>query len=157
MGLATKYRCVYSGISPDRRARFTHCASRKSGATVGQNAARAGPAGVQNQCFRPIHGEGNAMPTYVTLYKYTAQGIQNIKDAPNRVETLTKAATQAGMKVKETLWLQGEYDFIAIVEAPDEIAATAFNINNLKQGNVTTHTMRAFTSAEMKKILEHVA
>jgi uncharacterized protein with GYD domain len=97
------------------------------------------------------------MPTYVTLYKYTAQGIQNIKDAPNRVETLTKAATQAGMKVKETLWLQGEYDFIAIVDAPDEIAATAFNINNLKQGNVTTHTMRAFTSAEMKKILEHVA
>jgi hypothetical protein len=47
------------------------------------------------------------MPTYVTLYKYTAQGIQNIKEAPNRVETLTKAAKQAGMTVKETLWLQG--------------------------------------------------
>ena len=97
------------------------------------------------------------MATYVILYKYTEQGIKNIKDAPKRVEAAKKAAAQAGMTVKETLWLQGEYDFIAIVEAPDEIAAAAFNINNLKQGNVTTHTMRAFTSAEMKKILEHVA
>ena len=36
----------------------------------------------------------------------------------------------------------------------DEYAATAFNINILKQGNIHTHTMRAFT--EMTKILAHV-
>jgi len=96
------------------------------------------------------------MPTYVTLYKYTDQGLRNIKDAPKRVEAATQAAEKAGMKVKETLWLQGEHDFLAIVEAPDEIAATAFNLNNLRQGNVHTHTMRAFTLEEMKKILAHV-
>jgi len=97
------------------------------------------------------------MATYVILYKYTEQGIKNIKDAPKRVEAAKKAAAQAGMTVKETLWLQGEYDFLAITEAPDDMAATAFNLNTLKQGNVHTHTMRAFTVAEMTKILEHVA
>jgi uncharacterized protein with GYD domain len=96
------------------------------------------------------------MATYVILYKYTEQGLRNIKDAPKRVEAATKAAAQAGMKVKETLWLQGEYDFLAIVEASDDIAATAFNLNNLKLGNVHSHTMRAFTVAEMTKILAKV-
>lgn len=61
------------------------------------------------------------------------------------------------MIVRETLWLQGEYDFLAIVEAPDEIAAVAFNLNNVRQGNVHSHTMRAFTVAEMTKIRERVA
>jgi uncharacterized protein with GYD domain len=74
-----------------------------------------------------------------------------------RVEAAKKAAAEAGMTVKETLWLQGEYDFLAITEAPDEIVATAFNLNTLKLGNVNSRTMRAFTVAEMKKILEHVS
>ena len=47
------------------------------------------------------------MTTYVTLYKYTEQGIRNIKDAPSRVEAAKKAGAQAGITIKETLWLQG--------------------------------------------------
>lgn len=97
------------------------------------------------------------MATYVTLYKYTAQGIQNIKDAPKRVDAAIKAAEAAGMKVKQTLWLQGEYDFMAISEGPDEIAAMAFAIQTAKLGNVTSQTLRAFTLEEMKKILAKVA
>lgn len=95
------------------------------------------------------------MATFVVLYKYTEQGIRNIKDAPKRVEAAKKAAAKAGITIKETLWLQGEYDFLSIGEG-DEMAATAFNINVLKQGNVHTHTMRAFTVEEMTKILAHV-
>jgi uncharacterized protein with GYD domain len=94
--------------------------------------------------------------TFVILYKYTEQGIKNIKDAPKRVEAAKKAAAKAGITIKETLWLQGEYDFLAIGEAADEHALTAFNINTLKLGNVHTHTMRAFTVEEMTKILAHV-
>jgi uncharacterized protein with GYD domain len=97
------------------------------------------------------------MATYVTLCNYTEQGIKNIKDAPKRLEAAKKAAAQAGITIKEVLWLQGEYDFLTISEAADEHAATAFTINVLKQGNLHTHTMRAFTVAEMTKILEHVA
>jgi uncharacterized protein with GYD domain len=96
------------------------------------------------------------MATYVVLYKYTEQGIKDIKDAPKRAEAAKKAAAQAGITPKETLWLQGEYDFLSIAEVPDEYAATAFGINVLKQGNLHSHTMRAFTLAEITKILEHV-
>jgi uncharacterized protein with GYD domain len=76
--------------------------------------------------LRPTAG-GYAMATYVTLYKYTAQGIQNIKDAPKRVDTNVKAAEKFGMKIREVLWLQGEYDFMVVAEASDEEAATAFS------------------------------
>jgi uncharacterized protein with GYD domain len=97
------------------------------------------------------------MATYLILYKYTKQGINNIKDAPKRVEAAKKAAVAAGVTIKETLWLQGEYDFMVITESNDETAATAFGLNIAKQGNVRATTMRAFTIAEMEKILAKVA
>ena len=46
---------------------------------------------------------------------------------------------------------------VAIAEASDEITATAFGLSNLKLGNVRTQTLRAFTMAEMEKILAKVA
>jgi uncharacterized protein with GYD domain len=97
------------------------------------------------------------MATYVVLCKYTEQGLKTIKDAPKRLEAAKKAAAQAGITIKETLWLQGEYDLLTISEASDEYAATAFTLNILKQGNLQTRSMRAFTVTEMTKILEHVA
>jgi uncharacterized protein with GYD domain len=96
------------------------------------------------------------MATYVTLYKYTEQGIRNIMDAPKRVEAARKTAEQAGISVKATLWLQGEYDFLVISEAPDELAAAAFQLNTARIGNVRTLTLRAFTPEEMEKIVAMV-
>jgi uncharacterized protein with GYD domain len=96
------------------------------------------------------------MGTYVVLCKYTEQGIRNIKDAPERAEAAKKAAAQAGVTLKEMLWLQGEYDFLSIAEASDEHAITAFTINVLRQGNLHTTSMRAFTIGEMAKILAQV-
>ena len=44
-----------------------------------------------------------------------------------------------------------------ISEASDEIAATAFSLNIARAGNVRSHTLRAFTLAEIEKILAKVA
>jgi uncharacterized protein with GYD domain len=101
--------------------------------------------------------EGNTMATYVTLYNFTDQGLKNIKDTVKRVEAAKKAAAAVGATIKEFVWTQGQYDMIAIIEGSDEVAGTAFALSTLKQGNVRAQTMRAFTSAEMAKILEHVA
>ena len=96
------------------------------------------------------------MATYLILYKYTDKGVQTIKDAPKRVEAAKKTAEKAGVRIRETMWLQGEYDFMAITETDDEIAATAFGLNIAKQGNVRAVTMRALTMTEMEKILAKV-
>jgi uncharacterized protein with GYD domain len=101
--------------------------------------------------------EGNTMATYVTLYNFTDQGLKNIKDTVKRTEAAKKAAAAIGMQVKEVVWTQGKYDVIVISEASDEVKANAFALNTLKLGNVRGQTLRAYTAAEMEKILEHVA
>ena len=57
-----------------------------------------------------------AMTTYVTLYNFTEQGLKAIKDTVKRTEAAKKAAAANGMKVKEVLWLQGQYDLVVISE-----------------------------------------
>ncbi len=43
------------------------------------------------------------MATYVTLFKFTEQGLRNIKDTVKRTEAAKKAAADMGIKVKEAL------------------------------------------------------
>jgi uncharacterized protein with GYD domain len=101
--------------------------------------------------------EENAMATYVTLYNFTEQGLRNIKDTVKRAEAAKKAGSEIGINLKEIVWTQGQYDLIAISEAPDEAMASAFLLNLLKAGNLRCQTLHAFTAAEMEKILEKVA
>jgi uncharacterized protein with GYD domain len=70
---------------------------------------------------------------------------------------------QAGGKVggggtlRETYWTLGEYDIVAIADAPDDMVATALSLTLSKAGNVRTQTRRAFSQAEMDAILSKVA
>lgn len=96
------------------------------------------------------------MAAYVTLSTYTEQGIRNIKDAPKRAEAFRAAAKQAGVTVKEIFWTQGQFDLVTIIEAPDDATASAVALSVGKLGNVRGQTLRAFTLAELEKILEKV-
>ena len=97
------------------------------------------------------------MPTYLTLSKFTDQGIRDIKDTTKRADAFKKAATSAGLTVKEIFWTQGRYDLAAIIEAPNEIAAAALGLSVSKLGNIRSETLRAFTQAEMERILDKMA
>ena len=57
------------------------------------------------------------MATYVTLAKWTEQGIRNVKDAPKRVEAFEKAVASAGGKLKDMYMLMGEYDLLVVSAA----------------------------------------
>ena len=97
------------------------------------------------------------MATYVHLFNFTEQGLRNIKDTVKRAQALKKAASDVGANLKEIIWTQGQYDIVAIFEAPDEATANSFFLNVLKAGNLRSQTLRGFTAAEMEKILEKVA
>ena len=47
----------------------------------------------------------------------------------------------------------GAYDFVGVLEAPDDESATAFALALSSLGNVRTTTMRAFDAAEMREIV----
>jgi uncharacterized protein with GYD domain len=93
------------------------------------------------------------MPTYIVLGSFTEQGLRNITDSPKRAEAVRDMAKKAGASLKETYWTLGQYDFVAIFEAPDDVTMTALGASIGKLGNVRTQTLRAFTGAELKSIL----
>ena len=93
------------------------------------------------------------MPTYIVLGSFTEQGLRNIKDSPKRAEAVGAMAKKAGASLKDTYWTLGQYDFVAIFEAPDDVTMTALGASIGKLGNVRTQTLRAFTDAELKSIL----
>src|SRR2546430_14188560 len=93
------------------------------------------------------------MVTYVVLGNFTDQGIRTAKDSPRRAEAFKQMAETFGVTVKELFWTQGQYDIVTVVEAPDEISATALNLSISVLGNVRTESLRAFSAAEMMTIV----
>ena len=96
------------------------------------------------------------MATYILLGHYTDQGIQKVKDTAKRLEAVRALAKKVGATVKESYWTLGQYDVVAIIEAPDEAAMTSLGLSIGALGNVRTQTLRAFTAAEMGPILTKV-
>lgn len=94
------------------------------------------------------------METYVTLAKFTAQGISNAKDIIKRAEKAAESAEALGGHLKSILWLQGEYDVITITEFPNAEAQSAWSVGTAMIGNVTTRSMRAFTAQEVESIIK---
>ncbi len=97
------------------------------------------------------------MPVYVTLYKFTEQGIRNMKDSPKRVEKLKEEFKKAGANIKEFYALMGQYDTMIIAEAPNEEVITKLNLMIDATGNVTSQTMRAFSENDWKKMVQEAA
>jgi uncharacterized protein with GYD domain len=93
------------------------------------------------------------MATYITLARFTDQGLKNVKDTTKRAEAVREAAKKFGVTVKDIYWTLGEYDVVATFEAPDDAAVTAFGLMIGMQGNVHTETLRAFNRDEMNTIL----
>jgi uncharacterized protein with GYD domain len=91
--------------------------------------------------------------TYVSLIRYTEQGIRNIKESPARLDATKKAYQAAGGELKQFFLAMGKYDIVIVSEAPDDetVARIALSLGAL--GNVRTETMRVFGEGEFRKIV----
>src|SRR5207248_1675648 len=96
------------------------------------------------------------MPAYIVLTNFTEQGVRNVKETTKRAQAFRETAKKLGITVKELFWTLGQYDSMAVVEAPDEASVTALGLSIGAQGNIRTQTMRAFSGDEMTKILARV-
>ena len=93
------------------------------------------------------------MPTYISLVQFTDKGIQAAKQTTKRVADWAEKVQSKGVTIKEMYWTLGHYDQVCIFEAPDEETAASVLLDADMLGNIRTQTMRAFTTAEMDKIL----
>lgn len=60
------------------------------------------------------------MPTYIMLSTLTPEGVQTVKNNPQRIKEVNREVEQLGATVKAQWCTLGHFDFISVVEAPDE-------------------------------------
>jgi uncharacterized protein with GYD domain len=60
------------------------------------------------------------MPTFVLLSTLTPEGVQTLKNNPQRLREVNKEIEQLGATVKAQWAVLGRFDFVNVVEAPDE-------------------------------------
>ncbi len=93
------------------------------------------------------------MPGYVTLLKYTQQGLANVKASPERIKQAKAAGEKFGIRCVGFWLTMGEYDLVSIWDAPDDQTMAAFVLAQARLGNVATHTLRAFSEEEFAQIV----
>jgi len=93
------------------------------------------------------------MNTYVTLLNYTDQGAQNLKQSPERAAEFRREAEAAGITVVAQLWTAGAYDGVLVLQAEKEETILQLLARLASQGNVRTHSLRAFDAAEFSRAL----
>ena len=93
------------------------------------------------------------MQTYLIQTQWTEQGIKMMKESPKRLDLGKKKLKDMGGELKAFYMTMGEYDSLAIVEAPNDETLAAYLLWLGSQGNLRTHTVKAFTEEEYRKIL----
>jgi uncharacterized protein with GYD domain len=92
------------------------------------------------------------MPYFVSLIRYTHEGMSKIKESPSRLDAARKAAEGVGGKIHTWFLTMGRYDAILVSEFPSDEACAKFTLSAGALGNISTETMKAFPEAEYRKI-----
>jgi uncharacterized protein with GYD domain len=93
------------------------------------------------------------MPTYITLARWTQEGIEKIKESPARLDAWKQVVESAGGTVKGWYMVTGQYDMVTIVEAPSDDVVARVALATGSKGSVRSETVRAFPEDEYRKII----
>lgn len=93
------------------------------------------------------------MPGYIVAYKFTQQGLAKNKDLPETIKRAKVDSEKMGIRVVGVWLTLGEYDMIAVVDAPDDQTIATRLLMTGEAGNATSQTMRAFSEEEFAQIV----
>jgi uncharacterized protein with GYD domain len=96
------------------------------------------------------------MPTYLTLFNWTEQGVKNVKDTAKRAQAARETWEAAGGRFIGVWWTFGQYDGFVVHEAPDDATANRLLVSTGMKGDIRTTTLRAFGEEEIEGILENL-
>jgi uncharacterized protein with GYD domain len=91
--------------------------------------------------------------TYIMLINWTEQGVKNVRESPKRLDAAKKLLGEMGGSFKEFFLTMGDYDMVAVCDAPDDAVAARFALSLGSAGNVRTRTLKAFPEAAYREII----
>ena len=88
------------------------------------------------------------MPKYILLSTLTDEGRKTVKEKPERIKEVSKEIEALGMKVLSQFAVLGPYDFVNVVEAPDNMAVACVSLELGFRGTVQIMSMPAVSIDE---------
>lgn len=95
------------------------------------------------------------MPHYIVLGNFTDEGARNVRDLPKLRDETNKQLEAAGIKIQRFYTL-GQYDVVAIIEAPSDEAMATASLAASDQGHVRITTLKAFPEDEFYKLISNL-
>jgi uncharacterized protein with GYD domain len=95
------------------------------------------------------------MPTYILLSKLTAEGRKTVRERPNRIQEVDREMLEAlQVKVISQHAVVGPYDFVNIVEAPDNETILKASVELGSRGTVEIMSMPAIPIDEFIRAIK---
>lgn len=92
------------------------------------------------------------MPVFVMLTTLTDEGMKTLKHKPERIKEVDREVIEKfGVKIIAQYALMGPYDFVNIIEAPDNDTVVKMAIELGSRGTIRTLTMPAI---EVERLIE---
>jgi len=83
------------------------------------------------------------MPTYLMFSTLTPEGVQTVKNNPARIHEVNKEIEKLGATVTAQWATLGEFDFVNVIEAPDETTMARVSLELGSRGTARYRTMPA--------------
>ncbi len=93
------------------------------------------------------------MPTYIMFAKLTAEGVRTIKNNPRRVLEVNEEVESLGASVTGQWATLGSYNFVSVVESPDDKTIARVGIELASRGTAMYEIVPAVTVDEMVETL----
>ena len=96
------------------------------------------------------------MPHYISLMRWTSQGMAGLPGWRERVEEGERIIEAAGGKMIGVYVTLGRYDVVEIFDAPDDDVAIEILMKLNRFAAEHTETLRAFTREEAEEIIRRL-
>jgi len=94
---------------------------------------------------RRLEKGATTMAVYVMLTTLTDEGRKTVKEKPDRIKEVNKEVESKGVKIIAQYALLGQYDFVNILEAPDNETITRVAVELGSRGTLQTTTLSAMS------------
>ena len=89
------------------------------------------------------------MPTYILLSSLTTEGLQTLRSNPNRLREVNRDVEELGAKVLHQWAVLGPFDFVNVVEAPDDATIAKVSMALGARGSAKIQSLSALTVEEL--------
>lgn len=94
------------------------------------------------------------MATYILLSSLNPGGLETLKERPDRLKEVNQEIERMGASVKEQYAVLGPFDFVTILEAPDNDTVAKISVAMGARGTVRIQTLAAIPVDEFIESLK---